>query len=67
MRDPRSVRCTYYLESEIEPEKAAAIMAGEQSSGTFLPVPGESARIRERYAARISDVQELGFCRPSLP
>ena len=67
MRDPRSVRCTYYLESEIEPEKAAAIMAGEQSSGTFLPVPGESARIRERHAARISDVQELGFCRPSLP
>jgi ribulose-bisphosphate carboxylase large chain len=67
MRDPRSVRCTYYLESEIDPEKAAAIMAGEQSSGTFLPVPGESARIRERHAARISNVQELGFCRPSLP
>jgi len=67
MRDPRSVRCTYYLESEIDPGKAAAIMAGEQSSGTFLPVPGESSRIRERHAARISDVQELGFCRPSLP
>ena len=67
MRDPRSVRCTYYLESEIDPQKAAAIMAGEQSSGTFLPVPGESARIRERHAARITDVQELGFCRPSLP
>ncbi|WP_336715548.1 RuBisCO large subunit C-terminal-like domain-containing protein [Arthrobacter sp. USHLN218] len=67
MRDPRAIRCTYYLESEIEPHKAAAIMAGEQSSGTFLPVPGESARIRERHAARVVDVQELGACRPSLP
>ncbi|WP_253185299.1 hypothetical protein [Pseudarthrobacter chlorophenolicus] len=67
MRDPRSVRCTYYLESEMEPAKAAAIMAGEQSSGTFLPVPGESARIRERHAAHIVDVQEFGFCKPSLP
>ena len=67
MRDPRTVRCTYYLESEIDPEKAAAIMAGEQSSGTFLPVPGESARIRERHAAHVVDVQELGACRPSLP
>ena len=67
IRDPRSVRCTYYLESEIDPERAAAIMAGEQSSGTFLPVPGESVRIRERHAARVVDVQELGFCPPSLP
>jgi ribulose-bisphosphate carboxylase large chain len=67
MRDPRAVRCTYYLESEIEPEKAAAILAGEQSSGTFLPVPGESARIRERHAAHVVEVRQLGPRRPSLP
>jgi ribulose-bisphosphate carboxylase large chain len=67
MRDPRAVRCTYYLESEIEPERAAAILAGEQSSGTFLPVPGESARIRERHAARLVEVRQLGQRRPSLP
>ncbi|MCH6471959.1 RuBisCO large subunit C-terminal-like domain-containing protein [Sinomonas terrae] len=67
MRDPRTVRCTFYLESEIDPEKAAAILAGEQSSGTFLPVPGESARIRERHAAHVVEVRELGASRPSLP
>jgi len=66
MRDRRSVRCTYYLESEIEPEKAAEIMAGEQSSGTFIPVPGESPRIRERHAAQVVEVQRLGPCPPSL-
>ncbi len=41
MRDQRVVRCTYYIESEIEPARAAAVLAGEQSSGTFVAVPGE--------------------------
>jgi ribulose-bisphosphate carboxylase large chain len=67
MRDHRSIVCTYYLESVIDPEKAAMIMAGEQSSGTFIPVPGESPRIRERHAARVLDVQALGTRPPSLP
>src|SRR5688500_3305911 len=67
IRDTRSVRCTYYLESEMDPEKAATMMAGEQSTWTLLPVPGESARIRERHAAHVVDVHELGFCRPPLP
>ncbi|MFJ6000888.1 RuBisCO large subunit C-terminal-like domain-containing protein [Arthrobacter sp. NPDC092385] len=67
MRDHRSILCTYYLESEIDPEKAAMIMAGEQSSGTFIPVPGESPRIRERHAARVLNVQPLGKRTPSLP
>ena len=51
----------------IDPEKAAMIMAGEQSSGTFIPVPGESPRIRERHAARVLNVQSLGSRPPSLP
>ncbi|MEV0597703.1 RuBisCO large subunit C-terminal-like domain-containing protein [Streptomyces sp. NPDC050315] len=67
MRDPRVVRCTYYLESEIDPEQAAAAMAGEQSSGTFVAVPGESPRLRERHAAQVISVQELGLRSPSLP
>lgn len=67
MRDPRKVRCTYYIESSIAPGKAAALLAGEQSSGTFLPIPGESERIRIRHAAHITNVQELGLCAPSLP
>lgn len=67
MRDHRIVRCTYYIESSIEPEKAAALLAGEQSSGTFLPVPGESERIRIRHAAQVTKIQELGLRTPSLP
>ncbi|MEU1050383.1 RuBisCO large subunit C-terminal-like domain-containing protein [Streptomyces sp. NPDC005897] len=67
MRDQRVVRCTYYLESAIDPEQAAAAMAGEQSSGTFVAVPGESPRIRERHAAQVVDVRELGVRSPSLP
>ncbi|GHA55408.1 RuBisCO large subunit C-terminal-like domain-containing protein [Streptomyces purpurascens] len=67
MRDQRVVRCTYYLESEIDPEQAAAAMAGEQSSGTFVAVPGESPRIRERHAAQVVSVRDLGARSPSLP
>jgi 3-oxoisoapionate-4-phosphate transcarboxylase/hydrolase len=67
MRDQRVVRCTYYLESEIEPARAAAILAGEQSSGTFVAVPGESAELHERHGAEVVDVQDLGRRSPSLP
>ena len=51
MRDQRVVRCTYYLESEMQPARAAAILAGEQSSGTFVSVPGESAELHEHHGA----------------
>jgi ribulose-bisphosphate carboxylase large chain len=67
MRDQRVVRGTYYLESEIEPARAAAILAGEQSSGTFVSVPGESAELHERHGAQVVDVQHLGRRSPSLP
>ena len=67
MRDERVVRATYYLESEVEPEQAAAILAGEQSSGTFVAVPGESPELHERHGARVVEVHHLGLRRPSLP
>jgi len=67
MRDQRVVRATYYLESEIAPARAAAILAGEQSSGTFVAVPGESVELHERHGAQVVDVQHLGRRSPSLP
>jgi ribulose-bisphosphate carboxylase large chain len=67
MRDQRTIRATYYLESEIEPERAAAAMAGEQSSGTFVAVPGESPELHERHGAQVVGIEPLGGCRPSLP
>jgi ribulose-bisphosphate carboxylase large chain len=66
MRD-RTIRATYYLESEIEVERAAAAMAGEQSSGTFVAVPGESPELHERHGAQVTDIEPLGDCSPSLP
>jgi len=67
MRDSRTIRCTYYIESAIAPHRAAAILAGEQSSGTFVAVPGESDQLRTRHAAEVVSISELGTCAPSLP
>jgi ribulose-bisphosphate carboxylase large chain len=67
MRDQRTIRATYYLESEVEPERAAAAMAGEQSSGTFVAVPGESPELHERHGAQVVGIEPLGDCQPSLP
>lgn len=62
-----TIRATYYLEAEIDLEEAAAAMAGEQSSGTFVAVPGESPELHERHGAEVIAVDKLGDCRPSLP
>lgn len=43
-------------------------MAGEQSTGTFLRVPGETDELRERHAARVESINELDCVSlPSLP
>ena len=43
-------------------------MAGEQSTGTFLRVPGETDELRERYAARVESIVESEpAAAPSLP
>jgi ribulose-bisphosphate carboxylase large chain len=67
MRDPRKLTAHYYIESQIEPEQAAALLAGEQSSGTFVQVPGESDELRARHGAEVTAVQHLGWTTPSLP
>lgn len=67
MRDPRRLTARYYIESDIHPEKAAALLAGEQSSGTFVQVPGESDELRARHGAEVTSVRPLGFVEPSLP
>ncbi|MEP7362818.1 MAG: ribulose-bisphosphate carboxylase large subunit family protein [Acidobacteriota bacterium] len=43
-------------------------MAGEQSSGTFLQVPGETPELKERYGARVESIREVAELNaPSLP
>lgn len=58
--DPDSDRiyASYFIETAFALEQAAATMAGEQSTGTFLRVPGETDELRERFAARIESIIE---------
>lgn len=59
---------TYLIETTHPLEAAAETMAGEQSAGTFVRVPGESDALRRRYGARVERVVPLGEVPgPSLP
>ncbi|MCC9623953.1 ribulose-bisphosphate carboxylase large subunit family protein [Thalassospira sp. MA62] len=61
------IEARYLIETPMDPEKIATIMAGEQSSGTFVRVAGETDELRERCAARILSVRELpSVDQPSL-
>ncbi len=58
----------YLLETSLAPEKAAATIAGEQSSGTFMAVPGETEELKARSAARVERIEDRGpVSGPSLP
>lgn len=62
------VRARYYIESWYPLEQAAEFIAGEQSSGTFVAVPGETRELKERYRARVISVDAFEPKeRPSLP
>lgn len=50
---------TYLIETPIAVEQAAEMIAGEQSSGTFLPVPGETEELKLRSRARVIDITML--------
>ena len=59
---------TYRIETSMPVDQAAAVLAGEQSSGTFVPIPGETAALKERFAARVEEVLLLDrVAEPSLP
>jgi len=59
---------TYLVETPFAIEKAAAVLAGEQSSGTFVEVPGETAELKQRFAARVEKITPLeSVSEPSLP
>lgn len=58
----------YWIETAFPLEQAAAIMAGEQSTGTFTRVPGETDELRERHAACVEHISEREpTASPSLP
>jgi ribulose-bisphosphate carboxylase large chain len=58
----------YWIETPLSVEAAAASLAGEQSTGTFVAVPGETDELKERFAARVESVRPLELvATPSLP
>lgn len=68
MTDPMRIEADYFIETAYPLQHAAETMAGEQSSGTFRPVPGETPELKARAAARVERLEPLGTCdAPSLP
>jgi len=62
------IRATYWIETPVDPHQAARSIAGEQSSGTFVAVPGETEELKNRFAARVEEVKVLETASsPSLP
>ncbi|HML20898.1 MAG TPA: ribulose-bisphosphate carboxylase large subunit family protein [Aggregatilinea sp.] len=62
------LKATYLIETPHNVEKAAAVLAGEQSSGTFVAVPGETDELKARFAARVEQIERLDEVpEPSLP
>jgi ribulose-bisphosphate carboxylase large chain len=62
------ILATYHIETAHDLQQAAELMAGEQSAGTFIKVPGETPELMERYGARIEQITPLEQVpTPSLP
>ncbi len=62
------LRAIYLIETPLPVTDAAAVLAGEQSSGTFTAVPGETAELKQHFAARVERMEALGSVdTPSLP
>ena len=58
---------TYLIETSLPVEQAAEMIAGEQSSGTFLALPGETEELKGRARAKVIDIHLLDVAeQPSL-
>ncbi|MGF6528849.1 ribulose-bisphosphate carboxylase large subunit family protein [Variovorax sp. PvP013] len=49
----------YFVETSVPIEKAAETIAGEQSSGTFMSLPGETDELKQRSRARVVRIDPL--------
>ena len=54
------IRARYRIETPLAAAKAAEFIAGEQSTGTFTRIPGETDELRERHGARVESVTDIG-------
>jgi ribulose-bisphosphate carboxylase large chain len=64
----RDFCATYFIETPFSLEQAAEVLAGEQSSGTFVRVAGETDDLRSRSRAVVTSIRQTGETAvPSLP
>jgi ribulose-bisphosphate carboxylase large chain len=62
------ILATYLIETSMPVNQVAELIAGEQSSGTFLPVPGETEELKARARAQVLEIQlQETVGEPSLP
>ncbi len=62
------IRARYLIETADDPRRAVEVMAGEQSSGTFIALPGETPELKQRFGARIESLEVTEeVAEPSLP
>lgn len=62
------IEADYLIETAFNLNQACEVMAGEQSSGTFVPLPGETPELKARSAAVVEKLEDLGSIEtPSLP
>lgn len=65
---PHRIYARYWLETAYPVEAAAAVMAGEQSAGTFVRVEGETDELRAAHGAIVESIELLDtVTSPSLP
>ncbi|MFO1150512.1 MAG: ribulose-bisphosphate carboxylase large subunit family protein [Alsobacter sp.] len=58
----------YVLDTAEDPARAAEIIAGEQSSGTFVALARETKGLKERSGARVEELTIMGEApQPGLP
>ncbi len=62
------ITAKYYIETPYNVEESAAVLAGEQSSGTFVSVPGETEELKKRFAAKVESTELLETAdKPAIP
>ena len=62
------IEADYLLETPGDIRRVAEFMAGEQSSGTFVAIPGETPELKARVAAQVTRLDLIDETdTPSLP
>ncbi len=68
--DPEEYIITTYsviLPAGMDASEVGQVFAVEQSTGTWIPVPGESAEVRKKHVAKVVGVYEIPYHEMGIP